>query len=289
MIERNKLIKVYCYANLVFFALQMIVLGLTISQILDKVSILTDTRTEPSPLFVNNTYFCAGWASCFAFQGLFVMRAFYCRRISTHYRNCLTLKIRFNFVITCSLFIYILILVSVTTISKSIWGYTGIAFIFLLLKRKSNLCLYSLSKRALSSLQQSEVQRRWSRKSYLHGICYNSCNFSVNECMVFLLTYTSSIPGLLRSMSLHPKFLKPISIEFLFRRPNLVFRCLLLWTSFGANKNFSCCPFHGSYNKLGLLQRHSVCFSIDKQFQRDALLKLLNGQRQICCALGIGL
>jgi hypothetical protein len=135
-IERNKLIKVYCYANLVFFILQMIVLGLTIGHILDKVSILTDSRTEPSPLYVNNTYFCSGWACCFAFQALFVMRAFYCRRISTHYRNCLTLKIRLNFVITCSLFIYILVLVSVTTISKSLWEYAAIAFIFLLLKRK---------------------------------------------------------------------------------------------------------------------------------------------------------
>ena len=135
-IERNKLIKVYCYANLVFFTLQIIVLGLTIGHILDKVSILTDSRTEPSPLYVNNTYFCSGWACCFAFQALFVMRAFYCRRISTHYRNCLTLKIRLNFVITCSLFIYILVLVSVTTISKSIWEYAAIAFIFLLLKRK---------------------------------------------------------------------------------------------------------------------------------------------------------
>lgn len=154
-IERNKLIKVYCYANLVFFTLQMIVLGLTIGQILDSVSILTDARIEPSPLYVNNTYFLTGWGCCFGFQALFVMRAFYCRRISTHYRNCLTLKIRLNFVITCSLFIYILMLVSVTTIRKTIWEYAAIAIIFLLLKRKCFPLSNTFSKRALPSLQQS--------------------------------------------------------------------------------------------------------------------------------------
>ena len=159
MIERNKLIKVYCYANLVFFIFQMTVLGLSINQIIDKVSILTDSRTEPSPLYVNDSYFCAGWACCFGFQALFVMRAFYCRQISTHYRNCLTLKIRLNFVITCSLFIYILVLVSITTVSKSLWEYSAIACIFLLLKCKYFFANKFCSKRSLSPLQKNQIQR----------------------------------------------------------------------------------------------------------------------------------
>lgn len=160
MVERNKLIKVYCYSNLIFFTFQIVVLAVTLSQVLDKVSILTDKKTEINPFYESNFMFNSGWIVYFSFQALFVLRAFHCRKISTHYRNCLTLKIRLNFVITNSLCIYILILVSATTITKSILEYAAIAVIFLILKRKFTDFNNNLhSHDSLSSLQANQVQR----------------------------------------------------------------------------------------------------------------------------------
>ena len=63
-------------------------------------------------MYVSLTFYQYCWTATFCLQGLFVVRGLVCDRASVHYKNCLTLKIKFNFMIMCSLLTLSLIFIA---------------------------------------------------------------------------------------------------------------------------------------------------------------------------------
>lgn len=105
-IEQNRLYKIYCVFNFLFYAAQMLVLTLFSSQLFGIGSVLNQDDSIPqSPLYVSLHFYQIGWTVCFALQGFFALRGLTFDRASVHFKNCLMLKIKLNFMLLCALFI----------------------------------------------------------------------------------------------------------------------------------------------------------------------------------------
>lgn len=103
--QNSRLFKIYSLANLFFFWVQMTTLLLLTSAIAGANSILNGGSTlTQSPLFVSEFFWKTGWWLCIGMQGLFVVRGLFCApQRSVHYQNCILLKIKFGFMMLCSL------------------------------------------------------------------------------------------------------------------------------------------------------------------------------------------
>jgi hypothetical protein len=102
--QQSRQFKIYTILNLIFYAAQMLTILLLTSVIGENNSIITGgSAVQQSPLFVSPLFWTIGWWACIGLQGLFVIRGMFCAEGSVHYQNCVLLKIKFNFMVLCSL------------------------------------------------------------------------------------------------------------------------------------------------------------------------------------------
>lgn len=130
--------------NFIFYLGQMFTLLLLSASIFGVSSILNNhgenSNIPPSPLFVSFRFYQIGWATCFLLQGIFVIRGLTCDKASVHYKNCLMLKIKLNFMILCALLTssFLCIALLVSSLSYSSVGFQAFVLIpnFIILKSK---------------------------------------------------------------------------------------------------------------------------------------------------------
>ena len=117
-VEQNRLIKVYCALNFIFYIGQMVTL-LIVSNLVLQLGSFIDFKNPngpyQSPLYVGQYWYFLGWLITFVLQGLFALRGLSCARATVHYKNCLMLKIKYNFVILCVVFTLTILAVAALT------------------------------------------------------------------------------------------------------------------------------------------------------------------------------
>jgi hypothetical protein len=105
-------------------------------------------------------FYQIGWTVCFVLQGFFALRGLTFDRASVHYKNCLMLKIKLNFMLLCALFIlsFVFIAFFVNDSSQKLL-YVGFVVIanFAILKCKYGV---TFSPGAAVSVPTGQVQGR---------------------------------------------------------------------------------------------------------------------------------
>lgn len=118
-IQTARQIKMYSVLNFLFYLGQLFVLLFLSTDFTGGNSILnwgSQKIVPQSPLFVSQSFWLFGWLAVIMLQGFFTIRGLMCDKASVHYQNCVLLKIKFNFVLFCTLltlsFVSLSILVS---------------------------------------------------------------------------------------------------------------------------------------------------------------------------------
>ncbi len=117
-VEQNRLIKVYCALNFIAYIGQMVTMFIFSNLVLQFGSFI-DMKNPmgpyQSPLYVGQYWYFFGWLVSFVLQGLFALRGLSCARATVHYKNCLMLKIKYNFLILCIVFTMTILSVALFT------------------------------------------------------------------------------------------------------------------------------------------------------------------------------
>lgn len=114
-VEQSKIYSYYSIANLIFYVFEILIvisLDKKISPSGGGGNIFEKSSFQNSPLYVSKFFSSFGWIGCLVFQGIFAFRVLFKKNDSTHYKNCLLLKIKFYFVIMCIFYSIFFILCS---------------------------------------------------------------------------------------------------------------------------------------------------------------------------------
>ena len=136
--------RIYGIANLIFFVLEFTFMLLTQFRFTGKsVFYVHDESLPVIPIYVDPVFQNFGWVITLVLQGLFVLRglpwATFCIKSTTHFTNCLILKIKFSFALLCCLMALSVLLFSLLSKSFALYTLIEATILFIILKCKSSL------------------------------------------------------------------------------------------------------------------------------------------------------
>lgn len=103
-IDKNVLYRFYTIVNIVFF-LGAVTAYLTINSLFNWGAGNISANTLSTPLYTSDVFFGTCWGVLFSLMFLFVLRGVIKGQSSTHYMNCVNLKIKLWFCLFCLFFV----------------------------------------------------------------------------------------------------------------------------------------------------------------------------------------
>ena len=122
---------------MIFFSLEFTFMLLTQFRFTGKSVFYVHDETLPTiPIYVDPVFQNFGWMITLFLQALFVLRGLPCFKSTTHFTNCVILKIKFSFAFLCCLLAISVLTFSVLSKSFALYTLFEATILFLILKGK---------------------------------------------------------------------------------------------------------------------------------------------------------